>query len=320
MADGRARQRIGDRFIPSAKTADDLAQTLETIHLDPATAAATASPGHTARLAAATGVSIPSSGRRVLAYHELPPTASDPLLASARAHAAPLHARPAALGSSTGALTSQARKIATTPERDLDAPGLLDDFYLNILAWSASNVLAVGLGETAYVWDADSGSVTPLAEAPEGACISSVSFAADGAFLAVGMATGEVELWDVAASRRLRVMGGHQGQVATLAWNGHILSSGCADGSIWHHDVRVEKHKAAELLGHSAEVCGLTWRPDGELLASGGNDNVVNIWDSRLVQSEEGARGLAKWTKRNHTAAVKVCRTPPVPSAYTRIY
>jgi WD40 repeat protein len=42
----------------------------------------------------------------------------------------------------------------------------------------------------------------------------------------------------------------------------------------------------------------LKWRPDGQLLASGGNDNLVNIWDARSSQ--------AKITKGNHSAAVKV--------------
>ena len=62
-----------------------------------------------------------------------------------------------------------------------------------------------------------------------------------------------------------------------------------------------------ELLGHNGEICGLQWRADGELLASGGNDNVVNIWDGRVGDVLPGNRGAAKWTKRNHTAAVKVC-------------
>lgn len=62
-----------------------------------------------------------------------------------------------------------------------------------------------------------------------------------------------------------------------------------------------------ELLGHKSEVCGLVWRVDGELLASGGNDNIVNIWDGRLGDVGEGARGSAKYTKRKHVAAVKVC-------------
>jgi WD40 repeat protein len=68
-----------------------------------------------------------------------------------------------------------------------------------------------------------------------------------------------------------------------------------------------------ELNGHTAEVCGLTWRGDGQLLASGGNDNVVNCWDGRIgqsvLQTDDGVpRGTAKWTKRNHTAAVKVSK------------
>jgi len=65
------------------------------------------------------------------------------------------------------------------------------------------------------------------------------------------------------------------------------------------------------LLGHSGEVCGLKWRSDGELLASGGNDNVVNVWDGRLGDVGPDARGVAKWTKRNHTAAVKAIAWSP---------
>ena len=59
-------------------------------------------------------------------------------------------------------------------------------------------------------------------------------------------------------------------------------------------------------IGHTGEVCGLRWRSDGELLASVGNDNVVNIWDGRLGDVGERGRGSAKWTRRSHSAAVKV--------------
>jgi len=123
--------------------------------------------------------------------------------------------------------------------------------------------------------------------------------------LGVGVGTGDVEVWDIETGAKLRTMPGHQAQVAAVHWNEHLISSGCSDGSIWHHDVRVARHKVMELLGHTGEVCGLKWRPDGELLASGGNDNVVNCWDGRVGSVGEGHRGQPKWTKRNHTAAVK---------------
>lgn len=263
------------------------------------------SPGHTARLAAATGISL---NRRILAYHEPPPTSSsDTLLAQQRELVRPLYARPGALPTSTSATTSKARKIPTQPERVLDAPGILDDFYLNLISWSSLNVVAVALEGSTYVWKADSGEVAHLGDAPEGLYVSSVAFSNDGQYLGVGIGDGSVELWDVETQQKLRTMAGHSAQVACLSWNGHILSSGCGDGSIWHHDVRMPKHKVGELTGHQGEVCGLKWREDGELLASGGNDNVVNVWDGRVGDVVPGSRSVARWTKRNHTAAVKVC-------------
>ncbi|XP_006455833.1 hypothetical protein AGABI2DRAFT_195164 [Agaricus bisporus var. bisporus H97] len=291
-----------DRFITNRDTTDiaAVAASLEQMSLN-----TQSSPNHTARLAVATGVPV---NRRILGYHEQPPAASssDNTLAQQREYAKPLYAqRPGALPSSTGAITSKARKIPTQPERVLDAPGMVDDFYLNLLSWSCQNAVAVALEASTYIWKADTGSVVLLGEAPEGAYVSSVDFSNDGAFLGVGLGMGDVELWDVESGQKLRTMAGHVGQVATLSWHQHILSSGCADGSIWHHDVRISRHKVMELLGHSGEICGLKWRSDGELLASGGNDNVVNIWDGRVGDVNETTRGSAKWTKRNHTAAVK---------------
>ncbi|KAF3593944.1 hypothetical protein DY000_02022972 [Brassica cretica] len=38
--------------------------------------------------------------------------------------------------------------------KELDAPGILDDFCLNLLDWGSHNVLAIALGHTLYLWDA----------------------------------------------------------------------------------------------------------------------------------------------------------------------
>lgn len=283
--------------------------TLDLMSLNPTST----SPGHTARLVAATGVPL---NKRVLAYHEAPPAASDTTLAKQREIARPLYSRPGALPTSSGAVSNRSRKIAMQPERVLDAPGMVDDFYLNLLSWSVLNIVAVALSENTYVWKAESGEVVQIGEAPEGTYVSSVDFSNDGAFLGIGIGSGDVELWDVESGQKLRSMGGHQAQIAALSWHGHILSSACGDGSIWHHDVRIARHKVMELLGHNGEVCGLKWREDGELLASGGNDNVVNIWDGRVGDVGEGSRGVARWTKRNHTAAVKASSFIPLSSSF----
>jgi cell division cycle protein 20 (cofactor of APC complex) len=53
----------------------------------------------------------------------------------------------------------------------------------------------------------------------------------------------------------------------------------------------------ALLEGHTQEVCGLRWSDDGSQLASGGNDNILNVWD-------EG-RTEARFRLDHHTSAVK---------------
>ena len=47
-------------------------------------------------------------------------------------------------------------------ERILDAPDLLNDYYLNLVDWSCNNHLAVALGAHVYIWNRISGSITPL--------------------------------------------------------------------------------------------------------------------------------------------------------------
>jgi hypothetical protein len=47
--------------------------------------------------------------------------------------------------------TDKVKRI--TPERILDAPGMIDDFYLNLLDWGKHNVVAIALDNLAYCMD-----------------------------------------------------------------------------------------------------------------------------------------------------------------------
>lgn len=91
---------------------------------------------------------------------------------------------------------------------------------------------------------------------------------------------GTVELWDCARMKRVRIMEGHSARVGSLSWNNYIVSSGCRSGQIIHHDVRQREHIVSTINAHGQEVCGLKWSTDGKYLASGGNDNVLNIWQA----------------------------------------
>lgn len=73
----------------------------------------------------------------------------------------------------------------------LDAPQLQDDFYLNLVDWSCTNVLAVGLSGAVYIWSACTSQVKKLCEVGENDAITSVSWSQRGTHLAVGTHQGE---------------------------------------------------------------------------------------------------------------------------------
>ncbi|XP_042214085.1 cell division cycle protein 20 homolog isoform X2 [Homarus americanus] len=200
-------------------------------------------------------------------------------------------------GKPTVPKAASVRHIPSVPEKVLDAPELLDDYYLHLLDWSVNNHLAVALSSSVYIWNAGDGAITPLVqlEAPDYVC--SLSWIEEGNILAMGVSSGVTKLWDVGQQKLVRTMGGHQNRVTTLSWSSYILSSGSRSGQIFHHDVRIADHHVATLSGHTQEVCGLQWSPDGRHLGSGGNDNQVNIW-------EKGST-TPLHTLTEHQAAVK---------------
>lgn len=54
------------------------------------------------------------------------------------------------------------RYIPLTADRILDAPDIQNDYYLNLIDWSHFNVLAVALGSSIYLWNADTGNYPHL--------------------------------------------------------------------------------------------------------------------------------------------------------------
>ncbi|WIA09936.1 hypothetical protein OEZ86_000101 [Tetradesmus obliquus] len=202
----------------------------------------------------------------------------------------------------------QYRHIPTTQDRILDAPDLVDDYYLNLLDWSSNNTIAVALGATAYLWNAADGSIEELCSLPgEGDYITSLKWAADSTHLAVGTSSARVQVWDAARCKQVKELPGHTNRVSSLAWNNAILSSGGRDSLICNFDVRLRKAEAcvATLRSHEQEVCGLAWSPSGCQLASGGNDNALCIWSAGFELQHKIAA---------HQAAVKALAWCPFQS------
>jgi cell division cycle protein 20 (cofactor of APC complex) len=221
--------------------------------------------------------------------------------------------------SPAGGLGRKHRQISHTPEKILDAPDLVDDYYLNLLDWSSRNVLAVALGQTVYLWNAVTGQIDTLMQTSQaGDHVTSLRFGPDGSQIAVGTNTAHTKVYDVEKMALKRTVAAHTHRVGSLAWrDGATLTTGSRDSTIVNHDLRASPtalHSSISTLrGHRQEVCGLQWSPDGKQLASGGNDNVLNIWDLGRVSSGGGGRSSSaaevatrpRFVSRQHCAAVK---------------
>jgi cell division cycle protein 20 (cofactor of APC complex) len=204
--------------------------------------------------------------------------------------------------------TEKLRSVSNScaSSRTLLLPGLQDDYYLNLLGWSCRGTLAIALSDTVYLWTEEAGIVQKITPVEAGNMVTSLSWSHDGTCLAIGSSNAKVQLWDTTSAQRLRVLGGHTLRVGTLAWNGNTLTSGSRDTTIINHDVRLAAHRVATLSGHRQEVCGMQWSRDGGMLASGGNDNLLNIWDYRNTNP--------RFTISDHTAAVKAIAWSPFQS------
>ena len=205
------------------------------------------------------------------------------------------------------------RRINSAPTRILDAPELVDDYYLNLVSWGQNNILAVALGQCVYLWDSDNGEINHLLTlSGEDDYVTSVQWAdADSTrsvnnYIAVGSSEGSVQIWDTGAMKMVRTLKGHSARVGSLSWNHHWLSTGGRDSKIIQHDVRSANHIVSTYTGHTQEVCGLKWNDDGSTLASGGNENYLCLWDASMSGSNGAYQG------NNRSLGRRNCQSPRV--------
>lgn len=198
----------------------------------------------------------------------------------------------------------------------------MDDYYLNLLSWGSNNVIAIALNQAVYLWHANDGHIDQLLSL-EGAddYVSSVKWCTkESNMIAIGTSNNTVQLWDSSRLTMVRELEGHTARISALSWNGsNTLSSGGRDSTILNHDIRQSRHIQSTYLGHQQEVCGLEWSLDGTTLASGGNENMLCIWDAAMSgnsrQSLDGSNTLSsrlslsshspRYRIMQHQAAVK---------------
>lgn len=198
----------------------------------------------------------------------------------------------------------QERPVPSTPFKVLDAPNLVDDFYVNILDWSSNNKIGVCLGSSCYTWSFDSNSVEKVAESEDGELLTSLAWEKKSDRLALGCMSGEVKLYDIFKKKCVRKLRGHHLKVGALSFMNNLILSGCRESKICLFDVRDRENPVSIFTKHTQEICGLKWSPDGSYFASGGNDNMLHVFSPKtkmplMEKRHKAAVRAIDWSEKN---------------------
>ena len=162
----------------------------------------------------------------------------------------------------------------------LDAPELMDDFYLHILSWSNNDIIAVALGERLFFLDNKDNRVS-LLKKYRNVKISSCKFMDDPSNIAIGLENGYISLCDTVKYKEYSLFQQHVDRasvIETIPFENKLFTTSSRKGEIKTFDTRIKNMMIDEFIGHKQEVCGLKWSPDGRILASGSNDNKLFLW------------------------------------------
>ena len=164
----------------------------------------------------------------------------------------------------------------------LEAPNIKDDFYYNIIDWGIKNIISIPLNNSQYLYNPETNKTEFLFSLDNNILeICSTNFMNNGYCLAIGLSNGNCLLYDIEKKIKIRKLNGHKenNRICSLSWNNYILTTGSKDTNIINHDVRDKNHIINILKGHQNEICSLKWNSEGNTLISGGNDNLLCIWD-----------------------------------------
>ncbi|KRX93438.1 Cell division cycle 20.2, cofactor of APC complex [Trichinella pseudospiralis] len=195
------------------------------------------------------------------------------------------------------------RKLSISCPRKFEIAHVLDDFYLNYLDWGKNNFIALGVrGEVVFLKGTSDRSQLVYYSGSFPLGVTSVKWSSiNEEQLAVGMSSGDLQLYDLEKESVLIGFEKMYGSVCCSAWNDNILTCGDNHGYIFNFDKRAAARCVLRVHGHSGLVCGLSWSDDKRRLASGGNDDTVRIWSLAKTSGAENA--VTEY--HDHCSAVK---------------
>ncbi|GAB1218838.1 hypothetical protein ENUP19_0004G0068 [Entamoeba nuttalli] len=192
-----------------------------------------------------------------------------------------------------------------TPYLYLDVPGVIDDFYLNIIHWNTQHELLVALTDVLYIWNSESGEANEIYKCSNdielNTYISSVLFMDDSTVI-FGDVFGVLRVIDLTTQRLIMERQMHTDRINSLAKTCCTLATGSRDNTVQLFDTRCEDIVCSELVCHKGEVCGIDFNGSGTYIGTGANDNSVILSDLRMIKP---------FLTYYHNAAVKAIKFDP---------
>lgn len=203
---------------------------------------------------------------------------------------------------SNGALV---RQLSRSPATSTSAVYSLDG---STLAWAN--------GDTIRLWDARGGRMLHILRG-HSSPVNSVAFSPDGGFLVSGSGEDGAKIWSVKTGRLVRNLGGKD-LVYAVAFSpdGNTVATGSGEGNSTKNKLAVNlwdwrngslkrslpipslydqsgavRFERARYRGAPIVILSIDFSPDGRLVAAGGNNRTINVWQvqgGRMIHALKG--------------------------------
>lgn len=150
------------------------------------------------------------------------------------------------------------------------------------LGWARNGTLMMAAKDGTVHLSRDAGA-TEASGLAHGSDLVGAALRDDGAAIATAGTDGYIRIWNASTdARMLEVHVGTGLNSVALDPTGHLVAAGVANDVVVY-DAQTGK-PLGSLVGHTDQVTGVAFSPDGKLIASSSRDHNARIWDAKTLK------------------------------------